>query len=52
MLMTSQVNIDTVDGSEIRHPPVEGMVVEIPLFTTVFFISQPGGWEWDFFYQE
>jgi len=23
---------DTVDGSEIRHPPVEGKVVEIPLF--------------------
>ena len=50
--MTSQVNIDTVDGSEIRHPPVEGMVISWNPIIYDRFLYIPGGWEWDFFYQE
>ena len=32
---------------EIRRSPVEGTVVEIPLFTKVF-LHPNGGWPWDF----
>ena len=31
---------NTVDGSEIRRSPVEGTVVEIPLFTGFFYIQK------------
>ena len=43
-LMKLKIQEDTVDG---RNPaPVEGKVVEIPLFFGFLYI--PGGWPWDF----
>ena len=40
--------IDTVDGSEIRRSPVEGMVL-YPSVYEGFGIHPNGGWPWDFF---
>ena len=47
---TLHVNQHTVDGSEIRNSPVEGKVVEIPLFIGFGIPSQVV--VWDFVHQQ
>ena len=42
--------LTTVDGSEIRHPPVEGKVASPIIYDGVLYENiQKGGWPWDFF---
>ena len=47
-IQSCQILLLMVRSKSGINSPVEGQVVEIPFFTTGFWIHPNSGWEWDF----